>query len=57
MTATIGPLDPDSPAGQAATEALSQVLADIQVAIWQREAAARAAEQATQPADAKQGAA
>lgn len=36
------PLEPDSPAGRAAAEALSQALAEIQVAIWRREAAARA---------------
>lgn len=30
------PLDPDSPAGRAAAESLSQALAEIQVAIWQR---------------------
>jgi hypothetical protein len=36
--ATVPPLDPDSDAGRQAAEALSQVLAEIQVAVWQREA-------------------
>lgn len=36
----IVPLDPDSPEGRAAAEALSQVLAEIQLAIWRRERAA-----------------
>jgi hypothetical protein len=40
-TAKVEPLDPDSPAGHAAAEALSQVLAEIQVAIWRRRAAAK----------------
>lgn len=35
----VTPLDPDSPAGRAAAEALSQVLAEIQVAIWRRSVA------------------
>ena len=39
----VTPLDPDSPAGRAAAEALSQALAEIQVAIWRREAAERRA--------------
>lgn len=34
---TITPLDPDSPAGRRLAEELSQVLAEIQVAIWQRQ--------------------
>ncbi|MEU5721563.1 hypothetical protein ABZ783_07050 [Micromonospora sp. NPDC047738] len=38
----IEPLDPDSPAGRAAAEAISQGLAEIQVAIWRREAAREA---------------
>ncbi|MDG4798949.1 hypothetical protein [Micromonospora sp. WMMD980] len=37
----VAPIDPDSPAGRAATEALSQALAEIQVAIWRRKAAAK----------------
>ncbi|MGW1059312.1 hypothetical protein [Micromonospora rubida] len=37
----VTPLDPDSPEGQAATEALSEVLADIWVAILRRRAAAK----------------
>ncbi|SCL12832.1 hypothetical protein [Micromonospora inyonensis] len=37
----VTPLDPASPEGQAAAEALSAVLADIQVAIWRRKAAAQ----------------
>ncbi|WP_320069639.1 hypothetical protein [Micromonospora sp. RTGN7] len=37
----ITPLDPDSEAGRQAAEAMSQVLAEIQVAIWRRKAAAR----------------
>ncbi len=32
----VTPLDPNSPAGLAAAESLSQALAEIQVAIWQR---------------------
>jgi hypothetical protein len=39
-TPQITPLDPDSEAGRQAAEALSQVLAEIQVAIWRRKAAA-----------------
>ncbi|MFE7868808.1 hypothetical protein [Micromonospora sp. HUAS LYJ1] len=35
----VAPIDPDSPGGRAAAEALSEVLAEIQVAIWRREAA------------------
>lgn len=35
---TVQPLDPDSPAGVAAAEAISQALAEIQVAIWRRTA-------------------
>ncbi|MEU5938661.1 hypothetical protein ABZ807_05640 [Micromonospora sp. NPDC047548] len=35
----IQPIDPNSPGGRAAAEALSQVLAEIQVAVWQRRAA------------------
>lgn len=38
-------IDPDSPGGKAAAEALSQVLAEIQVAIWRRQAAEQTAEQ------------
>lgn len=37
----VAPIDPDSPGGIAAAEALSQVLAEIQVAIWRRKAAAQ----------------
>lgn len=37
----ITPLDPDSDAGRAAAESMSQVLAEIQVAIWRRRAAAQ----------------
>lgn len=39
----IVPLDPDSPAGRAAAESLSQALAEIQVSIWQRTRERRAA--------------
>lgn len=39
----IVPLDPDSPAGRAATDALSEVLADILLAIRRRQTAGRAA--------------
>lgn len=35
----ITPIDPNSAGGRAAAEALSQVLAEIQVAVWQRRAA------------------
>ncbi|PZF98515.1 hypothetical protein [Micromonospora deserti] len=35
----IKPIDPDSPGGRAAAEALSQVLAEIHVAVAQRRAA------------------
>ncbi|MFG3418712.1 hypothetical protein [Micromonospora sp. NPDC048063] len=35
----IKPIDPASEGGKAAAEALSQVLAEIQVAVWQRRAA------------------
>ena len=34
----IVPLDPNTDAGRAAAEAISQALAEIQVAIWRREA-------------------
>jgi len=34
----IQPLDPNSPAGRAAAEAISEALAEIQLAIWRREA-------------------
>jgi hypothetical protein len=37
----VKPLDPDSPEGQAATEALSAVLGDIYLAILRRRAAAQ----------------
>lgn len=37
----IRPIDPDSPAGRAAAETWGQVLAEIQVAVWQRRAARR----------------
>lgn len=37
----VTPLDPDSPAGREAAERLSQVLAEIQLAIWRRRAAAQ----------------
>ena len=36
----VSPIDPDSPGGRAAAESLSQALAEIQVAIWRRKAAA-----------------
>lgn len=39
MSAVVLPLDPASPAGIAAAEALSQALAEIQVAVWRRTAA------------------
>ncbi|MBQ0900479.1 hypothetical protein [Micromonospora sp. U21] len=35
----IDPIDPDSPGGRAAAEALSQALAEITVAVWRRRAA------------------
>lgn len=34
----VHPLDPNSPEGRAAAEAISQGLAEIQLAIWRREA-------------------
>ncbi|HEY9370485.1 hypothetical protein [Streptomyces sp.] len=37
----IAPLDPDSPQGQAASEALSQVLAEIQLDILRRRNSSR----------------
>ncbi|MEW2383344.1 hypothetical protein AB0873_14815 [Micromonospora sp. NPDC047707] len=42
----VKPLDPDSPAGRAAAEALSQALAEIYVAVAQRRAARQAREAA-----------
>lgn len=36
---TITPLDPNTDAGRAAAESLSQALAEIQVSIWQRRTA------------------
>ncbi|RLK13291.1 hypothetical protein DER29_4308 [Micromonospora sp. M71_S20] len=47
----VEPIDPDSPGGKAAAEAMSQVLAEIQVAIWRREALA--AQQTEQPTPAE----
>lgn len=47
----IVPLDPDSPAGKAAAEALSQALAEILVAVEQRRAAAKVAELERQAED------
>ena len=41
MPRHIDPIDPDSPAGRAAAEALGQALAEIYVRIWQRRAAAQ----------------
>jgi hypothetical protein len=38
----VAPLDPDSPAGRAASESLSQALAEILVAIQRRERAEQA---------------
>lgn len=38
---TVQPLDPDTPAGRAAADAISQALAEIQVAVWQRAARER----------------
>lgn len=43
MSAVIVPLDPDSPAGIAAAERLTQVLGEIWLAICERRAAAKAA--------------
>src|SRR3546814_4204629 len=40
----VEPIDPNSPGGRAAAEALSQVLAEITVAVWQRRAAQQARE-------------
>ncbi|MFI7203308.1 helix-turn-helix domain-containing protein [Micromonospora aurantiaca (nom. illeg.)] len=37
----VQPIDPDSPAGRAAAEALSQALAEIIVDVWQRRSIAR----------------
>ena len=34
----IEPLDPNTDAGRAAAEAISQALAEIQVAVWRRKA-------------------
>lgn len=42
----ITPLDPDSPGGRAASESLSQALAEILVAIRRREAQANTARRA-----------
>jgi hypothetical protein len=39
VSAAIKPLDPASPAGKAAAAHLTDVLAEIQVAIWRRERA------------------
>lgn len=38
----ITPIDPNSPGGRAAAEALSEVLAEILVAIWRRRSTSRA---------------
>ncbi|MGC5033036.1 hypothetical protein [Micromonospora sp. DT229] len=40
----VQPIDPDSDAGRAAAAEMSQTLAEIQVAIWRRKAAASASE-------------
>lgn len=50
----VQPLDPDTPAGRAAAEALSQTLADILVAIRRRE---QAAARQTEPAGSTRSAA
>lgn len=47
MSAKVAPLDPDSPAGIAAAEALTQTLAEIWVAIRRRNAAKVAAASAS----------
>lgn len=40
----VTPIDPDTPAGRAAADALSQALAEIRFAIWQRTRAAASSE-------------